>query len=382
MTAVDPALGFVLAAVRRDAAAAQAREAAASPIADWGRVADLALRHDVPWWVHSALPRTAAADGARETLGDAVRALALNALSGVGQLCELVGMLRQAGVPVVAYKGPALAADVHGDITARRFTDLDVLIASRDRDRARGVLIANGYASPQGYTAREDRFYSAWEGVTHFERPDAPLPVELHWRVQAPRYGAPQDPAMAMIGARDVAVGGAAVPLPAIEVQAVLVALHGVKHAWTSLLWVADFAHAVDRAPFDWARFAGLAQAWRVSRAVHIALLVARELLALDIPAEPLARAMADREAVALAREAAQGLLSGTASPNAGRESTARYDLRWLDGSWARLRYLTLAAAMPTPQERKLVRLPDALLPLAYPVRAWRLIQHAVGRRA
>jgi len=46
------------------------------------------------------------------------------------------------------------------------------------------------------------------------------------------------------------------------------------------------------------------------------------------------------------------------------------------------VRYLALAAALPTPQERTRAPLPDALLPLVYPMRAWRLMRHALGRRA
>jgi hypothetical protein len=48
-------------------------------------------------------------------------------------------------------------------------------------------------------------------------------------------------------------------------------------------------------------------------------------------------------------------------------------------GTWARLRYVTLAATLPTPRERRALRLPDALLPLAYPLRVARVLGHAVG---
>ena len=47
-----------------------------------------------------------------------------------------------------------------------------------------------------------------------------------------------------------------------------------------------------------------------------------------------------------------------------------------------KLRSLWLSVVLPTPQERRLVRLPEALVPLAYPVRAWRLLRHAWGARA
>lgn len=370
----SPELQFVLASVR-----ASGRAVDAATVGDWARVAALAVRHDVPWWVWRALP-SEGADAARASLHDPVRTLAMAALDGTAQLLLLVRAFETAGVPMVAYKGPALAADVHGDVAARRFTDLDLLIAEHDRAAAEQVMRQAGYAPPAGYTERELRFYSTWEGVSHFAC-EGRLPVELHWRVQAPRYGAPQDPHDIVRGARRGALGGGVVPLPDAETQGVLVALHGVKHGWTSLLWAVDAAHALDRAGFDWSRCQSIAAQWGTSRALHVAVLVVTQLALGEVPADVLTAAQRDAAAVRLADDAARGLMSDAAHPNAGRESTARYDLQWIEGAWRRARYLALAAALPTPQERKAARLPDALLPLAYPVRAWRLLRRASGAR-
>jgi hypothetical protein len=376
---MSPERAFVLAALRADARASDARASAAARVTDWDRAAEIAAQHDVAWWVHRALPAVAGTASARQFLNERVRAIASAALAGTSELLAIARALEEGGVSMAAYKGPALAVDVHGDLGARWFTDLDVLVARCDRERALAALGDLGYTSPAGYTAREASFYSAWEGVSHLTREGAARPVEVHWRVQAPRYGPPQDPAEVVAGARPCRVGGGAVRVPDVETQAVLLALHGVKHAWTSLLWVVDFGNAVARDGFGWPRFMAIAARWRVLRAVHDALLVARALVALDVPTWVLARAHADASAVRLATAAVHGLCSDDAEPNRGCEATPQYDLQWLDGGWARVRYLALASMLPTPQERRLVRLPDALLPLAVPVRAWRLLRQAAG---
>lgn len=378
---LSPERAFVLAALRADARATDARAQAAARVTDWDRVATIAAQQDVAWWVHRALPADAAAASARHLLGERVRAIAGAALAGTSELLSIARALEEGGVAAVAYKGPALAVDVHGDLGARWFTDLDLLIARRDRARALAVLGALGYTPPAGYTAREASFYSAWEGVSNLTREGAGWPLEIHWRVQAPRYGPPQDPAGIVAGARRCALGGGTVGIPGREAQAVLLALHGVKHAWTSLLWVVDFARATAGEGFAWSRCLELAARWRATRALYDALLVAHTLIALDVPEALMNRARADAAAARLADEAVRGLQGEEAEPNSGRESTPRYDLQWLDGPWARCRYLTLAAALPTPQERRVMRLPDSLLPLAVPVRAWRLLRQALARR-
>ena len=373
-----PDLAFVFAALRPAAVGAREQAECGARVRDWTSVLQLAREHLVSWWVWRALPGTGVPDAIRAALQGDVRDAALRALAGARQLDELLRVLERSGVRALAYKGPAMAADVHGDVAARCFSDLDVLVCTRDRDRARRALLAAGYASLHGYSEREERFYARWEGVAQLTR-GADLPVELHWRCQAPRYGGPQDPEPIIARARTGELSGASILVPDPEDLAVLLAVHGVKHAWSSLVWLADFAAAVTRIGFSWPRFVARADAWGVRRAVYCALLVADELLALVAPPALLAEARADARASPLARAIA-ARLRGEAAPDIGREATPRYDLQWLEGAWARARYLALAAALPTPQERRMVRLPDDWLPLAYPVRAWRLLRHALER--
>ncbi len=375
-----PNVEFVLAALRRDADAARAQAAAARGVTAWTGVADLARAQDVGWWVARALPSEGVPDAVRTALAGAVREVAMDALAGARQLAELCRVLGDAGVRAVAYKGPALAADVHGDVGARGFTDLDLLIAEADRARAVAALHAAGYVSPGGYTAREECVYSRWEGATQLARGND-WPVELHWRCQAPRYGGPQDPAAIVGRAQPCAVGGGVVLVPCAEDLGVLLALHGVKHVWTSLLWVADFVAAVSRPGFDWSVFALRTAEWRVRRAVRYALLLAHELAALEMPEAVWNDARADARASFLADAVAARVARAPGAVDVGAESTPRYDLQWLEGTWARARYLVLTATLPTPQERSLARLPDVLLPLAYPVRTARVVRRALGGR-
>src|SRR5512133_4115134 len=145
-----PDVDFVLSALRRDAGAQRAQRDAAARVDDWPAVTRYALAHDVGWWVLRAMPAEGVPDDARAPLRDMVRAVAVSALSGARQATEISSALSAAGVRAVAYKGPALAVDVHGDVGARWFTDLDLLIAEADRDRAVRAMRAVGYALPTG----------------------------------------------------------------------------------------------------------------------------------------------------------------------------------------------------------------------------------------
>jgi hypothetical protein len=266
-------------------------------------------------------------------------------------------------------------------VGARHFYDLDVFVARRDRERASAALSAAGYAAPDGLTAREERFYGRWEGVTHRAVADG-LPVELHWRCQAARYGGPGDPDIVLARTRWCSVGGGRVPVPAVEDLGVLLALHGAKHAWRLLMWVADFSATVSRADFDWDRFVGRATEWGVRRAARYGVLVGHDLTGVEVPPRLLDDARADAAVARLAAAIVARHRDDPAAADVGGDSDPRYDLQWLDGIGARMRYVMLAAALPTPRDRGAMRLPDRLLPLAYPIRAWRLVRHAIGPRS
>lgn len=372
------AIAFVHAALRRDAVAGGAMREAGE-VQDWPAVVRLAHEQDVLWWVARALPAEVPRE-VRASVADALRAQTFAALAGARQLLELLSVLRDAGIQAAAYKGPALAVDVHGDLGARRFFDLDVLVARLDRDRAARVIGEAGYARPASLSSRAERVYSRWEGVMHRERIDS-LPVELHWRCQAARYGGPGDPAQVLSRTRTCELGGGRVTVPAATDLAVLLALHGTKHAWRLLLWVVDFAAAVDRADFDWEAYLERAREWGVRRAALYAALVAQAIAGVGLPRRVADVAQRDRPAVRLAAAIVARHRGVSADAHVGGDSEPRYDLLWQDGFAARLRYVTIAAALPTPRDRDAFHLPDGWLALSYPARAWRLLRRAADHR-
>lgn len=61
-------------------------------------------------------------------------------------LDELADHFNAAGQRFLLLKGPYLAARFYGDAAAREFVDLDLLVPSRERERAFAILAAAGYA--------------------------------------------------------------------------------------------------------------------------------------------------------------------------------------------------------------------------------------------
>jgi hypothetical protein len=97
---------------------------------------------------------------------------------------RVIDALESAGVPVLPMRGPFVGHRWHGDVGARWFTDLDILVPLAWRADARAILGGLGYASRN--PKMPDLFYRA----AHLHYPLANQAqgwlLDLHWSVDHP----------------------------------------------------------------------------------------------------------------------------------------------------------------------------------------------------
>lgn len=276
----------------------------------------------------------------------------------IQQFCPLIDALHDQGIGVIPLKGPVLAQMLYGDVSLRPFDDLDLLVRREQYDDAQSCLSRLGFA-PSGASDDYHR---------DFIRED--LHVELHFDV-----GSPTAPRLDLAGAwersdrfpfcqRTVAVFS---PIDLL----LYLALHGIKHRFGRLIWVADFSLAL--------RALNPAQADAVldhAAAQHLQGIflasceIAYRSLGADIPE---AAAAALREKPHLAREAdaiADRILQGVADPTTSVHDAGLY-LQWADDFWLRWRQ-RLRFLQPTHRDRDWAaryHIPVTFLPLFRPVR-------------
>ncbi len=126
------------------------------------------------------------------TLEPRRRAEALRSLLQVHQLHRACEALRAADVPVLAFKGPALAVITTGDVTARGHGDIDLLVPPERLEDAFAALRAAGW----NHAVDLPRATSwAWSYLVEstYESPMVSdhSRIDLHWRLDASRLGLP-----------------------------------------------------------------------------------------------------------------------------------------------------------------------------------------------
>ena len=339
------------------------RIAAGHPDLDWSRFFALAESHHLASLACRRLesacpdlvpPRTLAALRLHFRR-NAERNLFLSA-----ELLRIVDRLHQSGVPALAFKGPVFAWWLYDHPGIREFQDLDLLLDAADVARAQAVFADLGYRSG----APED-------GQVSLFRDSPPVLIDLHWEL------APRSMRLAW-NARSVShrsvsvpVAGRAVPTFSPEDQVLFCALHGGKHGWTNLAWLADLSALIEVRPPDWARLLSQARGQRLTRALFVGLRLAGSLLGSPLPAGIRQALSRDTASAAIAREARAYLEHGPR----GRALFPReltYGLRLTEGWTRQCRFLWTKITEPSSEDSQLPR----------STRPFRLVRKYAGRLA
>jgi hypothetical protein len=377
----DPALRLLIQCARASADASRIAVLTSdlSEI-DWQRLIALAIRHALVPVLDRQLHHMA---GVPESAQTEVRRLArINQVRSrllSNELRRVVEALGGVGVPVIAYKGPALAHQIYGDVSLRSFVDLDVLVTPEDFLRARAALAGLGYAARARMTALQEQALLRGEcDQTLVGKPG--LIVELHWAVAPPHLSFALATKELLDRSRPLDLEGTQVRVPCPEDLVLLLAMNGAKDVWRSLEPIVLLTGLmVRREGLDWGQVHAVARRLGAERMVALALWLAVDLLEAPPPPELAATIARDVRLSALARSAKQHLL-GERPPPAGELSTVLFRCRLRERWSDRVRQCVLRAAMPTVADCAGFPLPPRLWMLASIVRPFRMVRLALAR--
>ncbi len=187
----------------------------------------------------------------RERFADESARNTLRNLFLCAEMLRILAACDAAGVRATPYKGPVAAVQAFGDVALRHFADLDVIVPQREMAAAHRLLLDLGFranvpALNGAETPRQVPGQYAYTNVsgTH---------VELHSEATL-RYMPRQldlEPLLARRSTTSVAARDVQTFSP--EDTLVLLAVHGSKHFWDRLGWIADIAGiAQGRREIDW----------------------------------------------------------------------------------------------------------------------------------
>jgi hypothetical protein len=317
------------------------------------------------------------------------------------ELVDLTSLLQSHGVPVLAYKGPALAMALYGDLALRQYCDLDLVVRKEHLLKAVGVMSHCGFeivptlGRPQmlPYLCRSEnpRHLARAEEMT-FRAPDKTYFVDVHWQLgHGPWRAFSPDAEKIWERTEKLDLPQGSVSTFCDEDLFLALCYHGSKHRWSCLKWLLDVAELLRKAEtLDWFRIAEMMRVRPRTRAsASLAILLAQELLNAPVPAEaarivPATQRTLDEAAAIREEILLRGQTSGNDFPTL---------LALEERPLARMKYRTARAArypgglfsevvlQVSPKDRAFIRLPEKLRFLYHVIRPARLVvKH--GRRA
>jgi hypothetical protein len=265
----------------------------------------------------------------------------------LAELYRILERFAAQGIGVMVTKGPVLAQRCYGFSFSRQYTDLDFVLRDADVLRATETLISLGYDAkvpPSAIRAGRPA------GEYAFTQLASKLLVELHTEKTFRYYPQPLSVDELLTRKTSVRLGEQEVPALSVEDELLLISIHGAKHFWERLLWIADVAALITHEPIDWDRAATIAREVDAQRMLRLALLLAKEVAGATLPAPAQIDAESDAGAVHMARQIASRLPHADNQPMS-LLSRAFFRVKMRGGGFPGLTYLLRLSLSPTEED-------------------------------
>ena len=278
---------------------ARAIRIAAKRVTDWNRFLRVVQRQRVVTLVQEAL-RTAAIEvppGVAAEIDTIVQRHIRHGLKLAAESRRLQSLLTAAGIANLVLKGVAVERLAYGSISAKQTRDIDLLVPPECAEAALALLEHDGYTlslpAPR-LSTKQRRALIRYAHEIELVDPRTKVQVELQWRVADNPLLLKSVDAHAASQTVILSEGSAVRTLAPDHLFAYL-CVHGARHSWSRLKWLADLNALIASTN------AGIEHLYRHAQRIGAgicagqALLLCKKLFGLKLP-DPIARDLeADR---------------------------------------------------------------------------------------
>ena len=285
--------------------------------------------------------------GVCDRLRELRRQQTLVALQLTAELFRVLEFFAKAGIDVLVTKGPALAVRCYGDPGMREYGDLDLVIREADIRRATQAMLVLGYQSRIPLAAIDAKKMA---GEYAFRKPGTDVLVEFHTE-QTFRYHPRRLQIEKLFQRRAlIAIDARNVPVLSLEDELVLICVHGAKHFWERLMWIADVAALISRQPPDWDRAMAVASEVGAERILRLGLRLASDMLGAELPVHMTVHVASDATVAKLANQIKNRLSSGQPY-EIGLMQRAVFRMKMRSGLLQGAAYLLRLSLSPTEED-------------------------------
>lgn len=293
-----------------------------------------------------------------QQLADASRANTVRCLYLAAELNRVMDEFASKSVHGIPYKGPVLAAQAYGDITAREFDDLDIIVRHMDLPKAHEILMSLGYRPRFPWVHSPEARKALIPGEYNYRDENRRILLELHTELTLRHFPVPPD--LDLFSRRLVRVGIAGHPTETFSAEdgLTMLCIHGAKDFWERIVWVADISELIQAHPrLDWDQAFRSAESVSGGRMLRLGLALASDVLDVSLPREIRKVFQADSVASRVAGELKRQLLRRDPQP-AGPGERLRFRRLMVQGLFEGWRYAARLALAPAEEDWNSARVP------------------------
>jgi len=288
-----------------------------------------------------------------------------------GKALELVKLLNAHSIENALFKGPLLSELAYGEVGLRQAGDLDFLVRPQDFKRTKELLESLGYQMHPQLTPAQQASHLAFHCEIQFVRDDWFTVVDLHWGL-SPRsfvFGLSVDEVMSRL--QTISFAGDEIKTFSTEDLILYQAMHGAKHLWRRLEWIASLAEVVRRLERScWSEVVDRAVSARATRILALGLRLA-ENFGVEFPSDVFNTLDGEDHMKKFAANIWSEMFG--AKRWADSTETNIFNMKIMDRKRDALASLLRAIFVPTLSDWEALSLPAAMQPLYYAIRPMRL---------
>jgi len=344
---------------------------------DWPSLIAASCRHGLMpllyWHLHSLCPDLVQREVLHELRVRFVSNSARNCLL-TAELIKVLTLFENHGIPALPFKGPVLARSIYGNLAFRQFADLDILVPEDKIAQAGALLCVQGYKATQEIPQAQSASFLWTQYELPYRHEGSSTCVELHWKVAPSFFPGAIDMQGVWNRVEWAELAGSRVRNLSHMDMLLILCAHGGRHLWEKLEWICGVAELVRVHPqMNWELLFKQARDAGSERVLLLGLIMAHDLLEVEIPEEVRRRIREDTPLLDLAALAQKRLFAPNLPPLTAMERCF-YHVRLADRWPNRIRILTRMMFLPRYHDWICLELPMQLSFLYFPIRIGRLL--------
>ncbi len=289
-----------------------------------------------------------------------------------GRLLEIQKVFADNGISVASFKGPLLSQLAYGEIGLRQAGDIDMLVARDQVEAARQSLQSMGYEMSRALTASQFSSHARFHCEMTFTRDEQLTIVDLHWGLAPKSFVFKLEPEEVMSRLTNTSLAGTQIETFATEDLVLYLAMHGAKHLWQSLEWIASLGEVLLAQPaLNWTTLLERSIKARAARMLALGLRLVESHCDVKFPANVFPTLDSSAEMARLATTIQAELFVKRELPVSAE--TNLYNFKIMDRKRDAVTSMLRAVFVPTLSDWEALTLPASLHPLYYAYRPLRL---------